>query len=148
MSLIYSMEFDASFRISDVVDRLDTVPGFKLADGTVSAQDLEIFTHIREPSDLKCQVIEESFFFHPSVVVSFRLNALGDRFAGRHRIIQATLTLLECSSGDAVLLFNGETVMFQRLDGRLTLNRVEGFWTSEALDMVPRPYECDEIPII
>jgi hypothetical protein len=75
------------------------------------------------------RLYEETFHFVPTLGVGFRFVSYADCDADydadyerfRQILLQATMFLLEHSQ-DAVLLFNGETIVLQRFGGKLVFN--------------------------
>jgi hypothetical protein len=61
-------------------------------------------------------------------------------------MLQATMLLLEHAQ-DAVLLFNGEIIVLQRLGGHLTFNSDHPMWEEEWLrSWLPLPHERHPLP--
>ncbi|MFY0578285.1 SitI3 family protein [Cystobacter fuscus] len=111
---------------------------FFLFDATVSISAAESGTE---------SAIKSAFHFTPTVIVGFRRahDADWDRF--RRVLLDASLLLLN-ESQDALLLFNGERIEFQRLDGQLVFNSESGYWRDKdwlksRLDI---PFECRPLP--
>lgn len=72
--------------------------------------------------------VEEAFHFRPTLSVGFRLDPNSDDYEeSYHLLLRAVLLLLE-HGRDAVLLFNGETIVLQRLAGQLVLNADYRVW--------------------
>ncbi|WP_309897609.1 SitI3 family protein [Archangium sp.] len=71
------------------------------------------------------RLYEDAFHFVPTLGVEFRFMSYADSDADyerfRQNMLQATLLLLEHAQ-DAVLLFNGETIVLQRFGGKLVFN--------------------------
>lgn len=101
-------------------------------------------------SELRQSVIADAFGFRPLLGLGFRIdsNAADDDYvAGKHLLIRATVALLREYAGAAVLLFNGETVLLQRLHEQITLNQAWREWTSyDLLREVTLPYELRPLP--
>lgn len=91
-------------------------------------------------------VIEEAFGFRPNISVFFRISPKEDYEKGRHTLLQATIELLRQVPGDAVLLFNGENIVLQRIGGQLVLNEEWGNWTPSQLADVTLPHELRNLP--
>ncbi|WP_413470381.1 SitI3 family protein [[Phormidium] sp. LEGE 05292] len=72
-------------------------------------------------SQIGQEVIAEEFGFQPSIVVDFRINPKDAYKEGKDTLIKGTLDLLDRVQGDAVLLFNGEQPVLQRINGKLRL---------------------------
>ncbi|EPX64477.1 hypothetical protein D187_004566 [Cystobacter fuscus DSM 2262] len=51
-------------------------------------------------------------------------------------------------SQDALLLFNGERIEFQRLDGQLVFNSESGYWRDKdwLKSRLEIPFECRPLP--
>ncbi|AOX02099.1 hypothetical protein BJP34_24045 [Moorena producens PAL-8-15-08-1] len=92
-------------------------------------------------------VTEENFGFRPTLVVGFRINPNQDYEGGLRTLIRATISLLQQTVGEAVLLFNYETVVLQRLGNKLILNEemLEPSIISE-IDQFKLTYELQVFP--
>jgi hypothetical protein len=99
----------------------------------------------RAEDALGASVIEEGYGFIPSVCVSFRLDKEAIE-AGVITILRVTMAILGRTTGDAVLLFNGEHPVLLRSAGQLLLNNSRGFWTPKLLSEIGVPYEEKAIP--
>jgi hypothetical protein len=56
------------------------------------------------------------------------------------------MELLRQVSGEALLLFNGERIVLQRLGGQLLLNQEFNPWITSFLPLVTLPYDLKNIP--
>jgi len=93
--------------------------------------------------------LEEELGISPTNYILFRLNKFEDRELAKHLIIRATIALLKITSNsDAILLFNGEEILFLRSNGELFINSLMDFWDSSYLDLVTLPYKMKEFPIL
>lgn len=144
MASEYTITLGGEIQLAEVLNWLSTVPEFKRDDNEVTAPDLQIF--INESTGLAVQVIEDEFGFSPSVEVTFRVNKFGDPVTIRKRFIQAVWSLLQHTHEDAVLLYNGQTVILLRIKEQLILNRVEGFWINEVKELIAGHYNFGDIP--
>jgi hypothetical protein len=97
-------------------------------------------------SELGQSVIEEWFGFRPTISVLFRIFTNEDYEGGKHTLQQATMELLRQVPGDAVLLFNGETIVLQRIGGQLVLNQGWGNWNASEMAAMTLPYELRKLP--
>jgi hypothetical protein len=92
---------------------------------------------------------EEEFGFRPSLDVWFRLDPNvpdGAYVEAKRRLIRAAMIVLRHTSGDAVLLFNGEQVLLRRRTGRLLLNATWREWVSHGLlAEVTLPHELRDL---
>lgn len=93
------------------------------------------------------EIIKEGFGFGPDMGVGFRLaKELDERAAGYRSMIETVAHLLRRESGPAVLLFNYEIILLQRLGGELTLNRDWQTWQRDGLDLMTLPYGLRSLP--
>jgi hypothetical protein len=63
----------------------------------------------------------------------------------REQIVRGALAICQATTGDAVLLFNGETVMFMRRAGTIYVNTA--YWRGDYSLFIP-PYALKEFPTI
>jgi hypothetical protein len=92
------------------------------------------------------KLIERGFRFTPSLSVELRFisNSNYDRF--KELLLQATMLLLKHAQ-DAVLLFNGEIIVLQWLDGQLTFNSDYHIWDEGWLrSRLTIPFEYRALP--
>jgi hypothetical protein len=86
-----------------------------------------------EESELSKSIIEEDFGFRPSFYVWFRIRSNDDEDRkGRAMMTEIVLEVLHQIPGNAVLLFNGETMVLQRIAGEVTLTPI---WHN----LIPQP---------
>lgn len=100
-------------------------------------------------SALSKSIIEEDFAFRPTVSIGFRLLPNSDEYEeGKHVLLRATMILLNHEEGDAVLLFNGDKVLLQRLKGQLIANK-DWFRYSDdpQLSELKPPYELRSLSL-
>lgn len=91
--------------------------------------------------------IEEGFGFRPEAQLFFRMASdPEERRVGYHVMLEVVADFLQREAGQAVLLFNGETILLQRLGGELTLNRDWQPWQNEGLDLITLPYKVQSLP--
>jgi hypothetical protein len=95
--------------------------------------------------------VEEAFGFSPNVRVGFRFRYDVDYdkdYARFKRLMLQVTTLLLEQAQDAVLLFNGETIVLQRFGGKLVLNADYHVWDDD--DWLksggPVPFERRPLP--
>lgn len=147
MSLEYTLEIAGTKKsVTLLATQLSRVLGYQNTAKGVEAFGIQI--DIAEPGPLEFKMIEEEFGFGPQISITFRLDKEIDSVIAHTRLLQGCIELLSDSSNDAVLLFNGETIIFLRRNGKFILNLVKGFWTDEVLAVIPIPYEFESIPSI
>jgi hypothetical protein len=143
MALEYSMKIAGSTQCAALAERLCSLPEYRQVAEGVIAPGLQV--HIGRPGPLEIEMIEEEFGFTPTASVTFRRDKDAEPVAVRTRLLRGSLSLLEGGTNDTVLLFNGETVILLRRNGKLVLNPLEGFWTEEVLAVIPTPHEFESI---
>ena len=146
MSMQYSLSVAGITPIAAVSKLLASAPSFRRAQGMIVAPGLLV--EIIEPRPLAIETVKDEFGFAPDVDIVFRPNSVDDPVATRACLIEGCMALLNGHAHDAVLLFNGETVVLLRRDGELVLNRIEGFWTETVQAAVTVAYEFGAIPAI
>jgi hypothetical protein len=143
MALEYSLKIAGPTQCAALAERLCGVPGYRQVAGGVIAPGLQV--HIGQPGPLEIEMIEEEFGFTPTASVTFQRDKDAEPVAVRTRLLQGCIALLERGTDDTVLLFNGETVILLRRNGKFVLNPIEGFWTHETLAVIPIPHEFETI---
>lgn len=86
-----------------------------------SLAGLGVIVYATQISQIGQEVIAEEFGFQPSIAVDFRINPKDAYKEGKDTLIRATLELLYHVPGNAILLFNGEQPVLQRINGTLRL---------------------------
>ena len=140
MSIHFSLLVAGPTPFATLSKQLCDVPEFHQEGEDISAPGLLV--HLGKPSPLTTATVEEEFGFTPSSSATFRWYSVDDPVATRIHLIRGCMELLKGKADDAVLLLNGETVIFLRRNGLDVLNPVEGFWTKEVLALVPKTFEC------
>lgn len=125
---------------------LALAPSFRPGHGAIVAPGLLV--EIVKPRPLAIKTVKDEFGFTPDVDIVFQPNSVEDPAATRACLIEGCMALLAGHANDAVLLFNGETVVLLRRKGLLVLNRIEGFWTETVQAAVTVAYEFGALPAI
>jgi hypothetical protein len=103
---------------------------------------------VSEPSRNWPETIKNGFRFVPTLLVGFRfkLKSDTDYDTNGQIMFQAVMFLLEHAQ-DAVLLFNYETIVLQRLGGQLTFNSDYPIWDEDWLrNSLTIPFEYRALP--
>ena len=101
---------------------------------------------ISEPFKSWQETITEGFDFIPTLLVGFRFKTNTDFDAFSKIMLQATMRLLEHAE-DAVLLFNYEIIVLQRLGGKLVFNSDYQLWDDDWLrSRLALPFERRPLP--
>jgi hypothetical protein len=92
-------------------------------------------------------IIEENFGFRPGLSVGFRHPSNRDYENFVKTMLRGALPLLD-QGRDGVLLFNGEIIVLQRMEGRLVFNADYRLYKDEhwLKDNVPVPFERRSLP--
>jgi hypothetical protein len=105
-----------------------------------------ITVHTSESDRLSRKVIERGFHFEPTLSVVFRFVSNTDFNSFKQIMLRATMLLLE-QAQDAVLLFNYEIIVLQRLGGQLTFNADHHLWDDDWLKgRLTVPFERRPLP--
>ncbi len=93
------------------------------------------------------QTFQEEFGFRPKVQLFFRMAKAAEELRAGSRVMLAVVVdVLRQEAGPAVLLANGETILLQRLDQELLLNRDWQSWQHDGLDLLTLPYRMQSLP--
>ena len=95
------------------------------------------------------QMIFEGFQFEPDLSLLMELHKNDEAYEqGLRLILQITQFLLERGNGDAVLLFNGELIILQRLHGELLLNADYESWLTghRLIEEIHLPHTLRSLP--
>jgi hypothetical protein len=131
MALDYDLDLATHMRPAEALEQIASQfpeltwseDKFFLFDETISISAIELRKRSQD-------LVKDAFGFTPTVSIGFRQAKDGDWEKFRDILLQATMLLLEHAQ-DAVLLFNGENVILQRLMGRLAFNADSGLWRDE-----------------
>jgi hypothetical protein len=147
MSMDYTLKLDCAAAPASVASSLGQLEGFVAdADGDIRGPGLLILVQPAEPFD---QEFTGTYFgFTPTVVLLMTADKMEDPEVWGPAIVTAALDALRHGSGDALLEFNGDTVLLRRTGGELLLNRLQDgdFWQSETLARVDLSYRMLELP--
>ncbi|MFY0564119.1 SitI3 family protein [Archangium lansingense] len=99
-----------------------------------------------ESRALTQSIIADAFHFTPTLAVSFRYSKEPEHYDDfRQIMLEATLLLLEHAQ-DAVLLFNGEEIVLQRLGGKFAVNSDYHIWDDWLESRLTIPFEHRPLP--
>jgi hypothetical protein len=133
MALSYYLELEVGLKPQQALQIVANACPFQWQDNNLVGLGIQIRAF--EEKDEENQALTEQFFgFVHSLVVSFRISSNQDIEQAERLMIRATLALLQKTTGDAVLLFNYENIVLQRIKNQLVFN--QDFWD---------PWKADEI---
>lgn len=127
MALDYSLDIETSLSPQEALPMLANYLNLEWEDierPNLFAAGIKIFAW--QTTEHHQAIISEYFNFRSTLYVSFRLHAIDSDIEDEQRkqiMLKAVLKLLEHSTGNALMLFNGETIVLQRFAGKLTLNK-------------------------
>jgi hypothetical protein len=91
-------------------------------------------------------IMQLEYGFKPTIDVWFWLNSNRDYEKGKHTLLRASMLLLSKLPGDAVLLFNYERTVLQRIEGTLIFNSQPATWQeAELAAEVKLPYYIEPL---
>src|SRR5690242_7588352 len=114
MALEYDIHLSTHMKPAQALEKLASqIPELTWSEDRSFLADTPVQISATEPRAPTQRMIEDAFYFTPMLRVGFRrrLDADWDRL--RQLLLDVTLRLLD-DAQDAVLLFNGETIVLQR----------------------------------
>lgn len=131
MALDYHLDLSTGMSPAQALEKLSRQnPGLAWSEDRSCLFDAIVTITAIEPSRSWREIINEGFQFVPTLSVGFRCAKFADQDTFAQVLLDATLLLLE-DAQDAVVLFNGEFIVLQRLRGQLTFNADSGLWRDE-----------------
>ncbi|MFB2737116.1 SitI3 family protein [Umezakia ovalisporum] len=121
MALSYGLELETDLSPKQVLQILAQKLDLKWQQETLHGSGVMINSHIEDADDQL--LFAEKFAYQPSVLVGFRVNPNQDFEQGMRTMIRSCMDLLTQIKGNAVLLFNYETLVFQRINHELIFNQ-------------------------
>jgi hypothetical protein len=131
MALEYDLDLATHLEPTRALEELASkIPGLHWGEDRSFLFDESAQITAAESLAITQNIIRDGFHFTPTLGIGFRHinNSNWDRF--KETTLQAVVFLLEHSQ-EAVLLFNGETIVFQRLGGKLTFNSSYRLWEDD-----------------
>lgn len=142
MALDYHLKIDTSLPAESLLAQLSDLQGFEIHNEGFGAPG--VFGGARPSSSLSRTIIDEEFGISPTIDVWFRrfeeLDESGYDLGGKS-VISAACRILSRTSGDAVLLFNGEDPILLRKDNTVIVNQDWEFWKPWGRSLVTIPHE-------
>jgi hypothetical protein len=147
MAIEYTLYIDtehAPSRLREIVcacigDELDFAPA-----GTLTFSGEKLYGAVSDVDEVTRQFVSEDFSFDARARVTFRL----DKFAladSQDSLIRCVAAVLAADPSDAMMLFNGETVVLRRRGIDLVLQDGFGPWTPARLRPLGRSYRIGPI---
>ncbi|WP_375770699.1 SitI3 family protein [Archangium gephyra] len=148
MAIDYFLELATRLTTTRALELLSSrFPGLVWGEDRFFLFDASVTIHATEPGTLAKEIIADAFHFTPALTVGFRYPKDPEQYDGFRKILlDAALLLLEHAQ-DAVLLVNGESIVLQRLGGKLTFNSEHSMWDEDWLkSRLLIPFECRSLP--
>lgn len=148
MGLDYVLDASTDMKRAQALDLLaGCIPELQWSEEHGSLYAPDIIITVLELSSEGDSIIEESFGFRPSLSVGFRYPSNRDYENFVKTMLRGALPLLD-QGRDGVLLFNGEIIVLQRMEGRLVFNADYRLYKDEhwLKDNVPVPFERRPLP--
>lgn len=131
MALVYELELSTSVSCMQVLDLLVVqVNGLEQDDDRPFLFGPTITIGVTESDAMSRKVIKRGFQFDPTLSIGFRFVNNTDYDTFKQSMLRATMLLL-AHAQDAVLLFNYEIIVLQRLGGKLVFNSEYHIWDDD-----------------
>lgn len=148
MAIEYDLYGSADVTTDEIVLFLAGVLEARVEDGTIRRDGLEVTAYRAEPGEEASAT--RLFGFTHRVTATFRLSNRSTPEEREHNtavMTDAVLQFLDRYAGSGVLLFNGEEVVLQKLDGPVSLNSDWEEWSeSEELSALIGEREFRSLP--
>lgn len=144
MALEYTLMIDTDLKLTEITNILSHLQDFESQSDYLKAPGLIIYIDYADLEDKA--FVKDYFHFTPSLSLCFVQDKFfaekADLSLAQVNIIKATMTLLKKSSPNAILDFNGDTVLLQKIKDQLFICQDDNdFWEPYLLNLVSLPYE-------
>lgn len=145
MAISYFFEVSINSKPEEILQIIFNQFGFEWQDGRLRSGNVLIYAHEQDDDDIALS--ESDLGFRPNIIIGFRVKPKDDLEVSVGTVLKVSLFILDQTSGNGVLLNNGEVVVFQRISGRLLFNNEEwNSWTEAVLSNRKIAYERQTIP--
>lgn len=138
------MALDYSFEISTNLSSENLLRAFLMSIGLTrniknphEASTKHFYAMANDLQGRARDISREEYGFEPTVHLTFRTGA-DTNIEARAEIVRGTLAICRATAGDAVLLFNGEIILFIRRAGTIYVNT--NHWQGD-YSLFSQPYE-------
>ena len=140
MALEYTLMIDSRFGLAELTRILSNREGFEYQSDCLKVAGITIHMELADQDDKA--FAKDYFHFVPNLAVFFTQDKLTDFRLAHSNLIKTTVILLNECSGDAMLDFNGDTVLLRKIKHQLLLYQDDSdFWQPFLLNLIPQPYE-------
>ncbi|RKZ67356.1 MAG: hypothetical protein DRQ99_06975 [Candidatus Parabeggiatoa sp. nov. 3] len=140
MAIEYTLMIDSQLNLTQATHFLSNRKDIEIQSDDLKAPGMTINIERADQEDQT--FVQEHFFFTPRLALFFVQDKLADFKLAHSTLIQITIALLNQGDGDAILDFNGDTILFRRIKHQLFLYQDDpDFWKPFLLNWIPQPYE-------
>jgi len=145
MALSYGLEIEAELEPTRALHIIADDLGLERQEGVLKGPGVTV--NVCKQDEFDKSVTEQEFGFRPAICVGFRINSNSEYEEGVRIVFQATMILLREVAGDAVLLFNYDTMILRRIDNQIIFDRnnLEPCIDSELDELI---LLCENIPVL
>ncbi len=145
MALSYGLEIATELKPIQALQIVADKCSLEWQQETLRGPGIQVIASEEEEDDQS--LTEEAFGFRPSVFLGFRVNPGKNLEKAERTVIRATMALLQQVAGDAVLMFNYESIVLQRISNQLVFNQeMWERWTASEMANTTVLYELKELP--
>ena len=144
MSLSYTLELEKKLEPKQLLQLLVERHNLQWHQETISGKGIWINAYAEDDPENQ-SLTKKEFGFIPSTIISFRVNTDDTLEIGERTLIRAVMTLLQQVTGNAILLFNYENLVLQRINNQLIFNQdMWEEWTANELEGINLPYKLKQ----
>ncbi len=148
MSLSYTLELETKVEPQKLLQLLVERHNLQWHQETISGKGIWVNAYVEDDPENQ-SLTKEEFGFIPSIIFAFRINTDDTLEIGEQTLIRAVMTLLQEVAGNAILLFNNENLVLQRINNQLIFNQdMWEEWTANELERINIPYELKQLASI
>ncbi len=145
MSLNYELRIDTEWEAQQISDFLSKELSLEWGEES-SLLSPGVLIGVFPEKETRRSIMQLEYGFKPTIDVWFWLNSNRDYEKGKHTLLTASMLLLSKLPGDAVLLFNYERTVLQRIEGTLIFNSQPATWQeAELAAEVKLPYYIEPL---
>ena len=145
MSLNYELRIDTEWEAQQISDLLSKELFLERGEESRLLSPGAVMGVFPE-NEMRRSIMQLEYGFKPTIDVWFWLDSNLDYEKGKHTLLTASMLLLSKFSGDAVLLFNYERTVFQRIQHTLIFNSQSATWQeAELAAEVKLPYYIEPL---
>ncbi len=136
MSLDYELRIDSTWDYVELLRFVKESLSFQPEESEKFLCSPGIWLRISRETEKNQTMMKSWFGFKPTLRVGFVLDSLDDYEIGKTTLLKTVIRLLQEIPGDAVLLFNYESLVLQRIAGELIFNQTLQTWSKSEISEV------------